>query len=149
MTGPYDLPVGRDIYLEVLTLGRTAALDLPAAMRTSGRFDMHINHATDKLIMRVRSDVAAEKLPPQTFTTVVDDPRWATWWDHLKATYRDRWWARAAVRRWPPRTVGTLVPVTVDVAAWWKFPDTPVPRAGLGRPVVYTTISAHNWADYQ
>lgn len=150
MTHPiFHLADGPQVTLETLTLGRSDTVDLPQSMRTSGRADVYTDRAADRLILQVRADVYAERLPSQTYHAVVDDPRWATWWDHLKATYRDRWWARAAVRRWPPRHVLTPVPVTVDVAARWKYPDTPVYREGLGRPVVWTETTYRNWGDYR
>lgn len=129
-------PIGRTITLDVATRGETS--HLPQAVR-NGDLIIVPDHLADRLIARLTARMVAERLPSQEQTFVVDDPRWATWWDHLKASVRGRWWAQAYVRRHPPRTVLTTVRCRFDVRAQWLFPDTPVPRPGLGRPVLYTT----------
>jgi hypothetical protein len=104
----------------------------------------------DLLRLKLETFVLAENLPPQAFHVRTADPRWATWWDHLKATVRDRWWARRFVARFPPCTVDTPVDVTVDVHGMWTYPNTPHLRPPhlrppeLGLPVFQTQTS---WRD--
>ncbi len=77
----------------------------------------------DLMVHELSVDVLSDRLPPaeihhtvrakQTVTvdgTVTYD-RFATWWDHYKATYRGRWWMRW--RRWNVRTVKEAHPYTV------------------------------------
>lgn len=132
MTDPYSTdPL---IRLDVIKVG---IADRITDERLARSVDIAVarDHLYDAFIVRLTTAVVAEKLPPQTFVGYTPDPRWATWWDHLKATYRGRWWTR---RLSPPRTVDTLVRCDVQVRARWQFPDTPVPREGLGRPILYT-----------
>jgi hypothetical protein len=130
--------LGETLTLAVLRFTTTADLSLAAR---NAHLTTHIDREAQHLVARLDAEVAAEHLPPRSFTVYVPDPRWATWWDHLKATGAHRWWGRAVARRWPPRTVDTRVRCDVDVRSYWLYPDTPLPRSGLGRPVVYTNTT--------
>jgi len=50
--------------------------------------------------------------------------RFATWWDHFKATYRGRWWMRW--RRWEIAYANEhhelVARVDVDMTKYWTFP---------------------------
>lgn len=103
--------------------------------------DQVMRHA----IISVAGSLLAEQLPPvtlddqQAFTV----PRYATWWDHYKATHWDRgrmWWLRELGWVKPPRTVDephTHV-TTVDVRGRWTYPraTTVAPGRDFGH-VVY------------
>lgn len=97
---------------------------------------MHVGYELDKMVAELRTTVLAEKLPPQHVRHVSMEPRHASWWDHLKATYRGRWW-------WPA-ALGHVSYVDVPVVTYlhirdhWAYPKASLipPENGLGRPVV-------------
>jgi hypothetical protein len=129
--------------LQMLKLGISNRI--PAELATRVNVDVQhdqLSFITDKLLVTLTRAVAAEELPPVAKTVVLEDPRWATWWDFFKATHRDRWWLAWWVRRRPARTVTTLVSGTVEVRSWWTYPDTPhlVPP-DLGYSVLKTTTT--------
>lgn len=91
----------------------------------------------DRMVLTLHQDVLAEKLPPQSFihrTTIV---RHASWWEHLKATYRGRWWWPSRLSRL--RYVEEPVAVRVVVRDHWKFPEQTAIR-DLGRPVLHSWV---------
>lgn len=97
----------------------------------------------DHVVVTLSAKILAEKLPPQQITDTVTGPRWATWWDHLKATYRDRWWIWYPTDfGWikPARTVQTPIAVTVPVLANWTYPNASLRISdSFGSAVLYTT----------
>lgn len=88
------------------------------------RHDEYPDIATDSLVRTLTVDLLAEKLPPQTITDAAhfEVPRFASWRDHLYATYRERWWAR-----WMPRPQFVAEPhrhvTTVTVQDHWTYPQ--------------------------
>lgn len=116
--------------------------------------DFPLDFLTDKLVVQLRARVLAEQLPPQAITRVIrvvqEDPRHATWWDHLKATYRGRWW-------WPAwlstvRTVQTKVAiyrtVAVEVRPHWAYPEAEIPIPDMGQPVMVCTWGVEDFPSY-
>lgn len=120
-----------------------------------------VDHIADRLTIRLKGHLLAERLPPQNvhhvwngeheFTLTTTVPRHATWWDMFKDTYRTRWWLRALVRRRPVRYVDQPVSqrqtrrcahnVTVEVGAAWTYPQAPTALRGglhLGPAVLKT-----------
>lgn len=120
------------------------------------------DYIADRLVAQLRTAVLAEHLPPQQVTVEVDydhpaaggrgvttDPRFATWWDMFKATYRARWWMRW--RSWPVRTVDTPVRylhtepvrcrhlVSVSLLDHWLYPqcDRVLPGEEYGAAVLH------------
>lgn len=159
MTRP-TRPVGTPTTLDTLTMNiRYRIPDLPGVAATLTAEVTRDDRAfiTDSAVLALRAKLLAERLPPQTHNHVFDlnkavpDPRWATWWDHLKATVRDRWWARAWVRRHPPRTVDTTVRVIdryvipVTVHSWWTYPHASIVPPDLGHAVLYTETTSTEW----
>ena len=63
--------------------------------------------------------------------------RFATWWDHFKATYRGRWWMRW--RRWAVAYNIENHPLTaraeIDMTRYWAFPQADIYVSELGDPV--------------
>jgi hypothetical protein len=63
--------------------------------------------------------------------------RFATWWDHWKATYRGRWWMRW--RRWTvnynieARTLTARA--EADLSRYWAYPQANVTPPEFGAPV--------------
>jgi hypothetical protein len=138
MTGYLD-PARQPLILNVERLARRRELTREFLDRVDGQ--QRYDRETERLVMTLHADVYAERLPSQQHRITVTDPRWATWWDHLKATYRHRWWAQWWVRRYPPRTVDTPITATFNVRAAWRYPDTPHLRPGLGTPVLWTATT--------
>lgn len=133
-------PLGRDILLQEIkvAIGRRVADEQLRTLNIAAYRD----HFADATVVQLRRKVAAEELPPTSYLVVLQDPRWATWWDFFKATYRDRWWLAWLVRRHPARTIDVAVRGTVNVRSWWTYPDTPhlVPP-GLGYSILKTTTT--------
>jgi hypothetical protein len=133
--------------------------ELGASMAESISVERAGHYLRESLVYQLKASVLAEKLPPERIEVKLDyphpeavgefgcqdDPRWATWWDHLLATYRGRWWTR-----WfrEPRTImipvryRVTMPVTchhraqVDVLAAWTYPRANTALPGLGHPVL-------------
>lgn len=105
----------------------------------------------DHYIAQLTGFVLADKLPPEHFsqsvTNVVYIP--ATWWQHFKHQYQDKWWMRTIpwkeIRYRTETFTGTF---EFDLERWYVFPKakamppsnifgTAVRWAQLGEPVVY------------
>ena len=107
-----------------------------------------LSYCVDDLTIQLKSQVLAHQLPPETYRQVVEgtaeDHRFATWWDHFKATYRSRWWMRW--RTWPIYYTRVQVPyrhtAEVVVRGHWSFPDARIAAypEELGAPV-YVAIT--------
>lgn len=113
--------------------------------------DSLLQYETDHMVLQLTAKVLAQQLPPQAMQhlvrATVDDPRHATWWEHYKATYQQRWWMRW--RTWTIRYVDTPVTVqrliTVTVRDHWTFPEASiVPPDKLGRPVMVSIWDAQD-----
>lgn len=100
--------------------------------------------AFDNLLMQLQAYVLGEKLPDHTETAKgsvsVEYP--ATWWQHAKHQYRERWWIRTLARRRPPRMqtkteTGTLAATWHHMTAYpWARLTHRVPASqGLNYPV--------------
>jgi hypothetical protein len=129
--------------VDITRRGLTVEFPLPAhtlALTAAQQRD----YLRDRIYYTLRHDLLAERLPTRTLRFTPTHPRWATWWDHLKATYRMRWWAAWWVRRHPPRHVDEPVPVVVDVQAAWTYPHAPVP-GGLGYSVLKVDTPTTYW----
>jgi hypothetical protein len=68
--------------------------------------------ATDQLVLRLKTHILGEQLPSHTETASTGVP--ATWWQHYKHDYADRWWMRRFTRRWPVKTR------TITLTATWE-----------------------------
>lgn len=107
------------------------------------RFDIQVTRERlmDVFRFRVRTAVFGQRLPTEhvTHDAVWHETRWATWWDHFKDTYRQRWWLRALVRRHPVRYVS--IPHTrkieLTVEAYRKYPEAKLRIPEDLGPVVY------------
>lgn len=89
------------------------------------------------------ADHLGDKRVTETRTEEHECIRFASWWDHFKATYRGRWWM--SWRRWD---VGYNIehhPLTatavVDLTRYWVFPRADVPVPELGDPVRFMQSS--------
>ncbi len=114
---------------------------------------LHVEAAEQALIggtaYRFVADVLAERLPPETITRTVRGEVGvyvpASWWDHFRWQYRERWWFRAVARRWPGRRVVKRAPyaheVRVDVRASWTYPRAAVALPpSFGSPVLVALV---------
>lgn len=111
------------------------------------RLSRFVDAETGRLMARFVTDMLAEVLPPErvTETTLVEFRRPATWWDHFKETYRDRWWLRRLVRRRPVQVEveQRAVRVTVDLQRYRVYPRADVsPPAEFGAPVRWSSWAA-------
>jgi hypothetical protein len=129
----------QDIILHRLKVGATEHIGahMLESMEVSlGQDDYFL----DRLVMRLKAYVLAERLPPAsvTKTVTVSWVKPATWRDHWKLTFGHRWWARWYVSRRPARTVELRqdVALTVDLQKYITYPKANVPfRDSAWRPV--------------
>ncbi len=96
--------------------------------------------STSELVSKVVVKVLTAQLPPERVeeSTLVEFRRPATWWEHFKETYQDRWWLRRLVLRWPVRweREQRVVRVVVDMTRVLAFPKADIrPPAAFGPPV--------------
>jgi hypothetical protein len=144
-TNPHAQYTPRTLLLEKLRLGWSVRETFEH--REHRRFD-----ARQDLEHTLTCDVLSERLPPETVTrterqhVTVDAPRWATWWDHAKATYAGRWWAAWYVRRRPPQTVTVpatgwvTATATVNLERFWTYPEASIRDPNMGTPLRWS-----NW----
>lgn len=96
--------------------------------------------STAELVAKVVVKVLASQLPPERVveSTLVEFWKPATWWEHFKDTYRDRWWLRWLARRRPVRweREQRVVETVVDMTRMLAFPKADIrPPAAFGPPV--------------
>lgn len=120
-----------------------ARMQLSREMVQDARFDIRETLYGD-LLMQLQAYVLGEKLPENTVTATgsvsVEYP--ASWWQHFKDTYRERWWMRALARRRPPRMqtkteTGTLTATWHHMTAypWARYTHRVPSSEHLGYPV--------------
>lgn len=146
-------------YLEAMRVGIRAD---PLAGRYVGRYSseaMELRRIFDPMLLELRTFLLTDKLGDKEIreerTVDHECVRFATWWDHWKATYRGRWWMRW--RRWTVRYNIEHHPLTarvsVDMSRYWTFPEADVYPDSLGAAVPYiknqrmpvTYGSEHAW----
>lgn len=127
-----------------------------AFMADTAEFNVERDYLTDQIVMDMCARVLAEQLPPQTIDYAVrvetTDPRFATWWDHYKATHRARWWMRW--RSWSVAYVDTIVAidriVTVAVRDNWTYPRAAVRMPDhFGAPVLVSLVESTDLGDWR
>lgn len=114
------------------------------------------------MAFELAAHVLAEQLPPETVTrqATVTGSRtveWvvaATWWDHFKLQYAQRWWARWYVRRRPAAVVPKQetvrivrdVKLTLDLRRYRTYPgaNRVLPPDTWGNPVRAYAMQ-HRW----
>lgn len=112
---------------------------VPGELATGLRYEQFQDVMTDTLVQRLVVDVLAEQLPPhklddrQSFTV----PRFATWRDHLYATYGGRWWARwMPVPRFVDEPHTHVLTTTVRDRWTYPFATTVAPGGPFGHVVL-------------
>lgn len=139
---PFDPlgPAAHNIILEKIRfkVGRTFPRDITVRVGDPAGF------LADHLTVTLTAEVYAERLPQRQVAVQLTDPRWATWWDHLKATGKETWWGWwwiGHLRK--PRTVDATVTGTIRIDSMWTYPDSPLLREGLGAPVYKASTGYH------
>lgn len=143
----------QQVALQRLKVGLRRELSAEMVYLASTAEARWIEHEYDRMVLELRAKVLAEQLPPQeihhTVRVEAMDPRHATWWEHFKATYQQRWWMRW--RGWTVRYVDTPVTVqrtiTVSVRDHWTFPRASIipPDDRFGSRVMVATWTARDW----
>ena len=106
---------------------------------SAGRVDLR--QLLDPMMFELSTAVLSERLPTEQVTRrrreTIETARFATWWDHWKATYRGRWWMRW--RRWSVRQLVDTHEIeavaAVNLDRHWTFPRAAVAVPELGEPV--------------
>jgi hypothetical protein len=118
----------------------------PTAGRYVGSYSaghLEVAQIFDPMLVELRtyllSDKLAEERIHESRTEDHECVRFATWWDHWKATYRGRWWMRW--RKWTVRYNIEHHPLTakvvVDMTRYWTFPGADIYPSELGGPVPF------------
>lgn len=102
---------------------------------------MDFRQLLDPMFAELSTTVLSEQLPTERVTQrrreEVETARFASWWDHWKATYRGRWWMRW--RRWSVRQLVDTHEIeavaAVHLDRFWTFPKAAVSVPELGDPV--------------
>lgn len=136
-------PAYRTVALERLAYAVRQAIGAELVSAGIAAPEVILEREAHRLVVQLRGHVLAERLPPQQVTAdysgEVEVARYATWWDHYKATFRGRWrmsWRRWGIRyrwcRYPYRGVAK-----VAVRTYWTYPQarTPLPEE-FGSPVM-------------
>lgn len=120
----------REMSFTVETLGMTTTLDDLPFIAANLRARV-IRNELGRSVLWIRSRVLSQRIPPQTIhqpaSGWTDQQRFATWWDHFKATYRQRWWMRW--RRWAVHYTTDRIPfegrTTIQIHGKWLMPYAP------------------------
>ncbi len=129
--------------MEELRIGMRT-MDPPLGYYASARTELvrHIEQMAWELRVHVLSERLDEIRVADSRTEDHECIRFATWFDHWKATYRGRWWMRW--RRWTVRYNIEHHPITVRVAAdltrYWTYPEASITPPEFGEPVRYATV---------
>lgn len=99
----------------------------------------------EQMAYELRTYVLAEHLGDEKIVeTRTEDHeclRFASWWDHWKATYRSRWWMRW--RKWQIAYSIEHHPVTaraeINMTRYWAYPEANVPAPEFGDPYRWAT----------
>lgn len=144
--------LGRQIRLDMLKVAVAQRIGAQAAHQLAVRAERGDTVLADELVVRLESFLLAEELPPiglddvESFTV----PRFATWWDHWKATHREKWWM------WALRDFGWMKTIRyvdephrhrthVKVRTRWTYPraTTVLPADRFGHVVLKSDASAY------
>jgi hypothetical protein len=142
MTLPEDTPIMPAATVDVLRVKVNQRIGRVAAdhMRVETLRDM----VTGDLVAELQTALLAEQLPPETvlLEQEITTPRFASWWQHLRATYRERrWWGWLLGRRRPIRMVDEphTLRAVVELRSWWTYPNASMVLPGdrFGPPVLH------------
>lgn len=103
----------------------------------------------DDIVLKLRAEVLADKLPPDhvTESRTIKVPR--SWWDHWKEEHQNSWWAGWFARWRGYRTHVIRLSVSVDLQRFWAYPQANIalpPR--MGDPVrMYTMDTRVSWSE--
>lgn len=158
---------GTQITLDLLKVTAQRVITEEAGHTLAGMSDWQVRRLfttwAGDVALSLTARVLAESLPPQEITHqvagwtplhaegTVPAARFATWWDHFKATHRGRWWMRW--RHWPVHYTWEFHrwrydedrqpwrrTVTVSVRHHWTYPRAAIPLPPeFGGPVLATT----------
>lgn len=147
MSQPFEptlTPRGTEqVYLEAMRFGVTEQLSDFAA----SRMDYQLLRQFDPpgLAHRLSVEILTRATSPRVYTdrrsASIQLVRFASWWDHYKATYRRRWWM--SWRRWQinytVREAVAVAEVKVEATMAAVFPhaEDPPDRLGAAYPVVW------------
>lgn len=142
-------PQEKEIVLHYLKVG--AAEILPPDLIDRLSLKQFINHIERSMVVKLSTNVFAEKLPPETVTQtkVVHHMAPATWWQHYKKDFCNRWWMRWLVKQRPVVFKAEMQQLTfeVNLERFWKYPEASIPRdaaEAFGTPVVFNTPVRHS-----
>lgn len=139
------------VHIERLRVGVRQRISRQVA--ESMRLETFQDMITNDLVAAMMAELLAERLPPEhvDHTITFDAPRFATWREHFRATYRERWWGRL-LRLRAPRYIDEPIShtVRVDVRSHWTYPQatTVLPGRDFGHVVLRADTSAmggHRW----
>lgn len=130
-----------------------------ATIRTTARLEIvRMDDLYAELAHRLEAYVLAEKLVGDTYETTVSklvsfdhtEKVPASWWQHFKWTYHDRWWLRWFVNRWQVRLSDVeymldkrvTIPVAMTFERYATYPqaDLAIPHHRLGEPVIFERV---------
>lgn len=140
---PYGRRQLQDAYLEAMRIEVSRIIGDFAASRMSYRLARIYDPAG--MAHHLATEILARATGPRIYTdrrsASVELVRFASWWDHFKATYRRRWWMRW--RRWEVRytlreaTAVAEVKVEANIAVLFPHAEDLPARLGPAYPVVW------------
>ena len=101
----------------------------------------HVDDQLKAMVYRLSTYVATDKFAEDSYSTTLEVP--ATWWDHFKHTYADRWWLRRYVKKHPVKT--SRHRATVKVERMHSYPDCRINMPDMGRPFILEMASRPDW----
>lgn len=125
MLTPEDSPIMSAATVDVLRVKVNQRIGRAAAQQLDVRMLRDV--LTGDLVAELQTVLLAEQLPPETvlLEQEVTTPRFASWWQHLRATYRQRrWWGWVLGRRRPIRMLDEVhtLRAVVELRSWWTYP---------------------------
>jgi len=139
---PFDMPPMPEVKRRVLDRERIGAYRLISRyVLENAQYELIEQEATGLMIQLV-SEVLTEKIAQEDHEVTYNPP--ATWWQFFKATYREQWWMRRFVKRYPVKRA--TVRKIVHFEAKRNYPNADIPPTPLNRPIVVETVSETAWS---
>ena len=107
--------------------------------------DMFSSRMAGDLVVRMTSEVLAERLLSETQEATFHMAFPSSPWQHFKRDHAETWWLGWIVRRRPVKNEIQTHTRSVTFTRYAKFPHASISLPELGSPVIFEQASGLNW----
>lgn len=132
-----DYPVGSERFvLDKLRVGAQTAVGQNAVLHVQENPSDFLGG----LMVRLESEVLAEKLVGGTYTGYGHKDFPSSPWQFFKQNHAESWWLRWLVVRRPVKTERHTIKSVVEVEAHRTYPSSRIQTPDLGKPVIWEQL---------